>query len=239
MATFAAAVRRDRQALETALAAGARDGLPVAVALVPGALALGALVATSAVGSWTGWIGGVLVYGASAHAAVITLLSQGAPATAIILAVLVLGGRGVIYSAGLVSRMKNQPAWFRWAGPYLLVDPLFALVVEHTSNETPAQWTRYYYLGAGLAIWALWIPGIALGAAAGPLLPENAGLAFALPALQISFLVPGIRSMPAAVAAVVGGVAGATLAEMPGGIGLFVGTLAGAAAGLLAEGADR
>ncbi|MPZ98610.1 MAG: branched-chain amino acid permease [Dehalococcoidia bacterium] len=217
------------------LLAGARDMVPVLVALIPIAVTLGASVAASGLDPRIGWTGAALVYGASPHATAVAMLSNGAAAAAVVVAVLVLGARSVIYSVGLVSRMSGQPAWFRWTAPYLLVDPLFALVTSRTTERDSPRWVRWYYLGAGLAIWVTWMPALGLGTVVGPVLPGNEGANFALPALLIAFLVPGIRSRPALAAVVVGGLTGAAGGGLPNGLGLALGAIAGTAAGVLCE----
>lgn len=219
--------------------AGARDIAPVLVALAPVAITLGATLGDLHVDSRVTWAGGALVYGASPYLTAVSLLAAGASGLSVVLAVLVLTSRGVIYSAALLSRMRGQPAWFRWAGPYLLVDPLFALVVSRTDERDPSEWVRWYYLGAGLAIWLVWMPSLAIGLLAGPVLTGNAGLDFALTALLIAFLAPGLRSRPALVAAATGVAVGAAASALPGGAGLALATMAGTLAAAATERAVR
>ena len=219
--------------------AGARDIAPVLVALAPVAITLGATLGDLHVDSRVTWAGGALVYGASPYLTAVSLLAAGASGLSVVLAVLVLTSRGVIYSAALLSRMRGQPAWFRWAGPYLLVDPLFALVVSRTDERDPSEWVRWYYLGAGLAIWLVWMPSLAIGLLAGPVLTRNSGLDVALTALLIAFLVPGLRSRPALVAAATGVAVGAAASALPGGAGLALATLAGTLAADATERAVR
>jgi predicted branched-subunit amino acid permease len=226
-------------ALREPLLAGARDMAPGLVALLPLALALGASIAASPVDDLVGWLGAALVYGASAHATAVSMLAAGAAGGAVVLAVLVIMARSVIYSAGLVSRMRGQPAWFRWSAPYFLVDPLYALVVTRTGEGHGAAWVRWYYLGAALAIWLMWMPSVAAGVLLGPVLPGGAGMAFALPALLITFLVPGINSKPALAAAAVGGAVGALGSAWPGGLALLLGTAFGVAVAVAFERRSR
>ena len=185
------------------------------------------------------WVAGALVYGASPYLTAVSLTAAGASGVSVVLAVLVLTSRGVIYSTALLSRMRGQPGWFRWAGPYLLVDPLFALVIARTTeSDSPAR-VRRYYLGAGLAIWLVWMPSLAVGLLAGPVLPRSAALEFALPALLIAFLVPGLTSRPALAAAAVGAAMGAIAVGLPGGAGLALATVAGTLAAIATERVPR
>jgi len=215
---------------------GARDTVPALLALAPVALALGASIAASPMDDRVGWAGGALVYAASAHATAVAMLGAGANGAAVLLAVLSLTVRGVIYSAGIVAWMREQPRWFRWAAPYLLVDPLYALVTTRTRpGEDSPRWIRLYYIGAGLAIWVMWMPAIAAGIRFGPLLPGGPGVAFALPALLIAFLVPAMRTRPAVAAAIVGGIAGVLLGDVPKGLALALASALGAIAAIASE----
>ena len=214
---------------------GATDMAPVVAALVPLALLLGATIAESPIDSGVGWAGAALVYAGAPCITAVSLLGAGASALAVVTAVWIQTARGVVYSAGMATRMRGQPAWFRWAGPYLLVDPLFALVTSGTSEPGSARELRWYYLGAGLAIFLMWMPTVALGILLGPALTRAAWIEFALPALFIAFLVPWFARRPALVAAAVGGVVAAAALALPGGQGLLLGAVAGMVAALTYE----
>lgn len=213
---------------------GARAIAPAIAALLPVALALGASVGASPIDDRAGFLGAPLVYAASAHATAVAMLGNGASGFAILLTVFVLTARGVVYSVGIVSRMESQPAWFRWAGPYFLVDPLYLVVTARAPDEDTPSSFRRYYLGAGLALWFMWVPAVAIGILLGPLLPRSDAIGFALPALLVAFLITGLRSRPAVAAALAGG-AVASAGLLPGGANLIAGAALGVAAGLAAE----
>jgi predicted branched-subunit amino acid permease len=217
---------------DEAVAAGVKDAAPVIGGLAPLALAVGAAIADTPVGSTTGWLTSPLVYGASAQLAAVTMLGAGAGGLAIVATVAAINARALYYSAALRQAFREQPRWFRWLGPYLLVDPLFALAgARHERTPIPGD-LRRYYLAAGLAIWATWLPLVALGIALGPVLPAEAALRFALPAMLVGFLVPAVKSRAAGTAVAVA--AGVVLvAGTRGGLGLLLAGVCGAAAATL------
>ncbi|MEE8421279.1 MAG: AzlC family ABC transporter permease [Dehalococcoidia bacterium] len=227
--------RRELSAGWTAALAGARDMLPLIVALTPLGLLAGASVAESSVRNDIGLIGGVVMYGASAHITAISLLGSGAGGLTIVAAVVVINARGLVYSAALSTHLRHQPAWFRWGAPYLLVDPLFALVSRRADSYGGGDELRAYYLGSGLTLLAAWVPVMVAGVLVGPALPDAAWIDFAIPALFIGFLVPGLGGRSSYIAAGFGGAVALAALGMPGGIGLIVATLVGAAAGIVAE----
>lgn len=213
--------------------AGFADALPAILGLAPLGLALGAAIANSHVRPLTGWATGPLIYGASAQFAALDMLGRGAAGVAIVSTVAVINARSLFYSASLRSTLRNQPRWFRWAGPYLLVDPLFALVSEHSGayREDPAG-LRGYYLGAGGGIWATWLVFIAAGIALGSSVPVGPGQRYAASALLIGFLVPAVRSRSSLCAVIVAvGVA----ATVEGSLGLLLAGGCGALAGALLD----
>ncbi len=214
---------------------GVRDMLPVVVALAPLGLLAGASVAESSVRNDVGLVGGALVYGASAHIAAVSLLGAGATGLAVLAAVIVINARGLVFSAALAVHLQRQPAWFRWWAPYLLVDPLFALVSRRGDSHGWGDGFRSYYLAAGLTLWTAWIPVVALGVLVGPALPEAEWIDFAIPAVFVSFLVSGLKGAGSVVAAAAGGAVALAAISLPGGIGLLLATLGGAAAGIVAE----
>lgn len=213
--------------------AGFADAIPAILGLAPLGLALGAAIAKSHVSPLTGWATGPFIYGASAQFAALDMLGRGAAAIAVVSTVAVINARSLFYSASLRDTLRNQPRWFRWTGPYLLVDPLFALVSERAGayREDPGG-LRGYYLGAGGGIWATWLVFIAAGIALGASVPGGPGQRYAASALLIGFLVPAVRSRSSLCAVVV---SVALAASVDGSLGLLVAGGGGALAGALLD----
>lgn len=222
-------------ACEPAALAGVRDAVPVVFGLAPLGLALGAAVADSHVSSFAGWSTSPLIYGASAQLAAIAVVGAGGTIFATLLAVAAINTRTLVYGAVLRPEFRGQPAWFRWLGPYLLVDPLFALVSGRRTLSCENDAGRRYYLGAGLAIWTSWQVMVAAGISLGPVIPSAVHLEFAVPALLVALLVPGVRSHAAFAAAAGGAVAGIAGVALPPGVAVMLAVPAGAFAASLAR----
>jgi 4-azaleucine resistance transporter AzlC len=210
---------------------GIADALPLCVPLVPFALVIGLAVAESGINVFAGWSTSWLIFGGAAQLTLITLLSSGAAAFAAITAALVVNARHLMYSAALAPVFQTQPRWFRWVGPYLLVDVVFALV-SLDSKLKPREW-RTYYLTVGTVFWILWQLTTALGIALGPVVPEAWNLEFAVPLLFLGVIVIGIDRSSKLVAALVGGGVTFQFAELPSRSGLLIGALAGILAGVV------
>lgn len=212
---------------------GITDALPLFVPAVPFALVIGFAVSESGINVVAGWSTSWLIFGGAAQLTLITLLGSGAAVLAAITAALVVNARHLMYSAALAPVFQSQPRWFRWLGPYVLIDQLFALVSLDTELD-PKAW-RTYYLAAGATFWILWQITTALGIALGPVVPEEWNLVFAVPLLFLGLIVIGIDKSSKLVAALVGGGVTFLFAGLPNRSGLLLGALVGIVAGVLVE----
>ncbi|MEO0425171.1 MAG: AzlC family ABC transporter permease [Pseudomonadota bacterium] len=212
---------------------GILDCLPLFVPVLPFAFVFGVVVVESGVGHWLGWSTSPIIFGGAAQLTLLSLIGEGASLAAAVTAALIVGARHLLYSVALAPRFREQPTWFRWLGPYVLVDQVFALSTLRDDID-PATF-RAYYLANGFSFWTLWAVATALGIYVGPLLPEALDLSFAAPVLFTSLLVMAIdRWEKIAVAAVAGAV---TLfaSEFPNRTGLLLGAAVGIALGLFLE----
>lgn len=208
-----------------AMRAGARAILPLFVPAVPFGLVLGLAINDSGIPAVIGWSSSPLIFGGAAQLVSVTLLADGAPAASVISAAMLVNLRHVMYSAALVPRFRGQPRWFRWVGPYVLIDQVFAI----TSLQPRAGHTwRSFYLGAGVTVWIGWQLAVAIGVVAGPYLPD-VDLSFAVPAMFLGLLVPALTDRPRVVGALCAAVTTAALSSVPNRGGMLIGALVGVA----------
>ncbi|MEX1043594.1 MAG: AzlC family ABC transporter permease [Acidimicrobiia bacterium] len=216
---------------------GARDMAMLLIPTVPMALVLGIAIAESSVPNVAGWSSSWLIFGGASQLTAVTLLAEGAGVAAAIIGALTVNARHVMYSAGLVPKFQGQPRWFRFLGPYLLLDQVFALASLH--DAPPANW-RAYYLGAGGLAWTYWQVFVGLGVIFGPAISTDVDVTFAVPALFLALVVPALVKRPSQVAAAVGAGVTAAFWQVPNRGGMLIGGVAGILAGYLADtGADE
>jgi 4-azaleucine resistance transporter AzlC len=216
----------------TAVRRGVTDALPLYVPAVPFALVIGLAIVESGINLFAGWSGSWLIFGGAAQLTLISLLGSGAAVIAAITAALVVNARHLMYSAALAPTFQKQPTWFRWLGPYVLIDQMFALAVIEEAESDPATF-RSYYIGAGLTFWTLWQVTTALGIALGPVVPADWNLEFAVPLLFVGLIVIGIDRSSKLVAALVGAGVTFLFAGLPNRSGLLIGALAGVLVGTI------
>lgn len=212
---------------------GITDALPLYVPAVPFALVIGLAIVETDINLFSGWSGSWLIFGGAAQLTLVSLLGGGAAVLAAITAALVVNARHLMYSAAMAPVFQKQPSWFRWVGPYVLIDQMFALTVIEADSDP--DYFRTYYLAAGATFWTLWQVTTALGIAIGPVVPEEWNLGFAVPLLFIGLVVLGIDKSSKLVAALTGAGVTYLFAGLPNRTGLLVGALAGIVVGTVME----
>ena len=213
---------------------GAIDALPLFVPAIPFGLVIGLAITESGMNPFVGWSGAWLIFGGAAQLTLVTLLGTGVAVAAAVGTALVVNARHLMYSAALAPTFQSQPRWFRWLGPYLLIDQLFALTTVRPPDEDPDVF-RSYYFAAGVTFWVLWLTVVAFGLLLGPVVPEEWNLQFAIPILFIGLLVLGTDHWPEMVAALAGAGVTYLAAGLPNRTGLLVGAFVGMIAGFAAE----
>jgi 4-azaleucine resistance transporter AzlC len=212
---------------------GVIDALPLFVPAIPFGLVIGLAITNTGMNPFVGWSGSWLIFGGAAQLTLVTLLGGGVAVAAAVGTALVVNARHLMYSAALAPTFQRQPRWFRWFGPYLLIDQLFALTTVRLDDEPDSF--RAYYLAVGVTFWILWSVVVALGLLLGPVVPEQWNLEFAIPILFIGLLVLGIEHWPELVAALAGAGVTYMAAGLPNRTGLLVGAFIGMIAGFVAE----
>ena len=212
---------------------GIHDALPLFVPAIPFALVIGLAIVSSGIPPWLGWTTSSVVYGGAAQLTLISLLGDGASVAAAVTAALVVNARHLMYSAALSPTFQQQPRWFQWFGPYLLIDQAFALSVLRTA-EDPRSF-RIYYLATGLTFWILWQLTTLLALFIGPVVPAAWGLDFAVPILFLGLLVMMIDRWPKAIVAILAALITWYCADLPNRSGLLVGSACGVVMGFILE----
>jgi predicted branched-subunit amino acid permease len=212
---------------------GVVDALPLFVPAIPFGLVIGLAITEAGMNPFVGWSSSWLIFAGAAQLTLITLLGGGVAVAAAISTALVVNARHLMYSVALAPTFQNQPRWFRWLGPYFLIDQVFALTTIRP-EEDPDRF-RSHYLAAGVTFWVLWMAVVGLGLLIGPVVPEGWNLEFAIPILFIGLLVVGTETWPEVIAALAGAAVTYLVAGLPNRTGLLVGSVAGVAAGTIAE----
>jgi predicted branched-subunit amino acid permease len=211
---------------------GVGDALPLFLTVIPFALIVGLAVVESGINPLVGWSSSPIIFGGAAQLVLLTLIGSGTALAAAVSAALVIQARHLMYSAAMAPVFQRQPRWFRWFGPYVLIDQMFALAATR-AHEEPDDF-RSYYLGAASVYITGWNLTTAIGLLVGPRVPQSWELGFAVPLMFVVLLVIGIDRWPKLVAAAAAAAVTYLTAGLPNRMGLIVGALVGIAAGVTA-----
>jgi predicted branched-subunit amino acid permease len=203
--------------------AAVKDVSVLFLPVLPFALLFGVMVVESGVPQLLGWSSSIIMFGGAAQMTLMTLIGEGAAVSAAVTTTLIVTARHILYSVTLAPRFQGQPAWFRWVGPYVLIDQVFALTqVKDLSDDADF---RRYYLASGFMLWGLWVSFTGLGIVLAPIIPETLGIDIAIPLLFLGLLLMAIKRRSQVVTAVVSGGAALVFAGMDNQVGLIVAVL--------------
>jgi len=201
------------------------DALPLFAALAPFALLIGVAGSQATDGAVAGWSGSVLLYGGSAQLSAMSLLDQSASMLTVIAAIALVNARFLVYSATLAPRFAGQPVWFRWGAAHFIVEPTFALTMARDDLDEPARFRRYW-LTVSTVVLIGWSGFMAVGAIAGPVIPNVPAVTFLPTTALLTMLAPMVRERPALIAAASGATA-ALVVPVPGAARVLVAVVAG------------
>lgn len=221
---------------------GVRALLPILVGVIPFGLIFGVTAAELPVDNWLGWASSFIIFAGAAQLAAVDLLAGDAAPIVVILTVLVINARHLMYSASLEPHFRDFDLRDKVVLPYLMTDQAYAMSILRFEDEPLARrFRKWYFLGAGLALWTSWQVSTTVGIVVGDVIPSTWRLDFAVPLVFLALLVPAVRNRPSLIAAVVAG--GIALAGriafdgqgLPFNLGLILGALAGVVAGTVAD----
>ncbi len=223
--------------MKAELRAGAASMAPMLIGVVPFGLVAGTTPA--AVGmDWQAALGfSIILFAGASQLAAIDVLSRDGSALLAAVVAWTINLRMLLYSASLAPYLSHEPLRRRLAASYLMVDQNYAICVTRwQSGRDDPKGRAWFFIGGGLLLWSAWQLSTLAGALLGETLPAELPLDFAVPLVFLVLLIPAINSRPAAVAAVVGGVATVAAYEAgTGSLAIVCGAAAGIVGGVLAE----
>jgi branched chain amino acid efflux pump len=238
--------------------AGVRDELPILVGGVPFGIIYGILALGAGLSPLEAQAMSAVVFAGSAQFIAAQLWGLGTPGLVIILTGFVVNLRHALYSASLAPYVRDlSPAW-KGLLAYLLTDEAYAVTITHYRRREPAppasdflgeaepktnggsaqqdlRNKRWYFLGAGLALWSEWQASTAVGIFLGAQIPASWGLDLTLALTFIALVVPLIDNRPTLLAALAAGLVAVLAAGLPYRLDLIAAALAGIAVGLTVE----
>jgi predicted branched-subunit amino acid permease len=229
-------VPTDAEHTSQVLGSDVRDGIvamaPFVVGLAPFALTIGATAARTD-DPLAGWSGSWLIYGGSAHLAVLRSIHAGVLVA--LASGLLIHARLLAYGAALARRWRHQPLWFRLVAAALVIDPTWAAAERHAASGASEAAHRRFFLAAGVALGVGWSTLIAVGVVVGGRL-DIVDLDVMVPLCLVALVAPALRDATNRAPMVAAGSVALLGPLLPAGTTMLLAIVAGTLVGSLASG---
>ena len=220
--------------------AGFIQALPFLLVLIPFSLLFGVVATAAGLDLAQAMAFSVLVLAGASQFTAVQLLTDHAPVLIVLASALAINLRMAMYSASLTPWIGSAPAWQRALVAYVLIDQTYGLAMqqfERYPNLTVPQ--RMAYLAGATPVLCLpWMAFTYIGATAGPLIPADWPLDFAVPITFLAMIAPMLGTRAHVAAAGVAILASLLLSGLPTGTGVLIAGPLGMAAGALVEAHD-
>lgn len=216
--------------------AGSLNELPLLLGVFPfgmiyGVLATQALMPVAAAQGMS-----AIVFAGSAQFLSTQLIAQDAPSLVLIGTIFIINLRHALYSASLLPYTRHLSLKWKALLAYFLTDEAYVVAIAHYDDpETSLERKHWYFLGAGVTLWAGWQLSTAAGIFLGAQVPAAWSLDFALALTFIALVVPALKDRPAVAAAVTAGLIALVTYALPYKLWLLAAAFGGILAGLACE----
>jgi 4-azaleucine resistance transporter AzlC len=218
---------------------GCRDELPILLGVAPFGMIYGLLARGAGLPALTAQAMSSVVFAGSAQFIAAQLIHSHAPAVVVVVTIFVVNLRHALYSASLAPYLRGLNAGWKCLLAYLLTDEAYAVTVTHYLRDGErtdvSPYRHWYFLGAGLTLWASWQLSTAVGVFVGARVPDRWSLDFTLPLTFIALVVPALKDRAATAAAASAAVVAVAAAGLPYKLGLLLAAVVGIALGLALE----
>ncbi|MBT7074649.1 MAG: AzlC family ABC transporter permease [Anaerolineae bacterium] len=223
------------QKAHKALLKGIKDELPILVGVIPFGMIYGILALSAGLSKVEAQAMSVIIFAGSAQFMLVQLVGVGTPALVIIITSFIINLRHALYSASVSPHLKKLSATWKIGLAYLLTDEAYAVAITHYKKEEEKNYTHWYFLGAGLALWSSWQISTAIGVFLGAQIPPSWSLDFTLALTFIALVVPTLKDRPSILTALSAGITALLTADLPYKLNLIVAAIVGIAVGVWSE----
>jgi 4-azaleucine resistance transporter AzlC len=218
---------------------GVKAEAPILLGVIPFGLLYGALAINSHISVSAAQAMSSIIFAGSAQLIAAQLVGSGTAGLVIMMVVLVVNLRHILYSASIAPHVPHLSMGWKLLLSYLLTDEAYAVTITHYNQEGDSETKHWFFLGAGLTLWASWQASTAIGIFLGAQIPASWPLGFILPLTFIALVVPAIKDRAGVAAAIVAGLVGLLAFSLPYKTGLVLAALTGITTGLLVEGKSK
>jgi len=219
-------------AVRAAAVEGARDMIPMTLSVVPFALTIGAVLASSSIGTVEALVSGPAILAGAAQLTAVQMLESGVAPIVIVLSALLINARIVLYSAAMAPWFRDESVGRRLLLAIPLIDQLyFTCAPRFERRDLDRHRRQAYYAGAAATLVAGWVIAQSVAIVAGARVPEGVGLQIGAPLALAGLLAKSTANRSAAVAAVAAAVLAVVAVGLPFHSSVLVSAVGGIAAG--------
>jgi 4-azaleucine resistance transporter AzlC len=209
-----------------------RGELPILLGVFPFGMIYGILALQAGLSVTEAQTMSAIVFAGSSQFIFTQMVESGAPGLILVITVAVVNLRHALYSASTAPYLqKLSPVW-KWCLSYLLTDEAYAVSIVHYMKESASPYKHYYFLWAGLTLWAGWQTSTAAGIFLGAQIPAHWPLDFTLALTFIALVIPALKDQAAVMAALAAGLTAVLAFSLPYKLGLVAAALVGILCGL-------
>lgn len=217
--------------------AGVRFQLPILLGVIPFGVIYGVLGIGAGLSPELAQAMSSVVFAGSAQFIGAQMIKEASPALVIVLTTFVVNLRHMLYAASVQPYIQHLSTRWKWGLAYLLTDEAYATVIVHYQRGGELKHKHWFYLGAGLTLWASWqsstLVGVVFGSAAQ--IPAAWGLDFTLALTFIGIVFTSLKDRPTAAAALSAGAVAVLGAGLQYKLGLMLAALVGITVGVILE----
>tara|TARA_B100000579_G_C22660898_1_gene770911 strand:- start:173 stop:865 length:693 start_codon:yes stop_codon:yes gene_type:complete len=174
---------------------GFLDVLPLLIPVFPFGLIIGVIGIELGFSPLMVYATSLIVFSGSAQIVLFQLISGGASSIVTLTSVGVTNSRHLLYGAVLSEYLENLSNSWKMFLSYFLVDQSFALSHIYFKKNKSLKNKHYYLLGSGFTLWLTWQISSLVGIFLGSIVPEELGLAFAIPLTFLSLIIHEFRKI--------------------------------------------
>lgn len=214
---------------------GIKNELPILLGVTPFGMIFGVLATNAGISAFDSQAMSAVVFAGSSQFMLVQLAALGTPALMMIVTGFVINLRHALYSASLAPYTRHLSIVWKVILSYLLTDEAYAVTIMRYQDDEPVTHKHWFFLGAGLALWACWQLSTAAGLFLGAQIPASWGLDLTLALTFIAIAVPAIQDKPSLLSALSAGATALLARNFPFKLGLIAAALVGITIGLWSE----
>ncbi len=168
---------------------GMKASIPACLGVIPVGISFGLLAVQAGLTNFEAMLMSAMVMAGAAQLMSISMITQGAAVSAIILATFFINLRHIVMSSSVMHRMKKTTLGYRLAASFALCDESFAI---YSLSENKSH---YFLLGINTALYGSFIISTVVGSLMTGFLPQFVidSFGIALYAAFLGLLLPTIR----------------------------------------------